>query len=87
MASAHAEVDGTGGGGWVVNISFRDDGARAWADFTTQNVGQQVAIVINAPLTREFDAPATESDAPATESYRRATWSEVTNDQLLAHQV
>ncbi len=45
-------------GGWVVNLTFKSDATKKWAEFTTKTTGQQTAIVldgqvISAPVTRE----------------------------------
>ena len=44
--------------GHVVTIEFDDEGARTWSDFTTANVGNQVAMLING---RVLSAPTIES--------------------------
>jgi preprotein translocase subunit SecD len=44
---AQARID-QNTGQWVVDVTFRSEGTRAWADFTTKNVGQQVAVVVDA---------------------------------------
>lgn len=49
VRDARAELD-PNGANFVVNLSFTAEGARAWADFTTQNVGQQVAVVIDTAV-------------------------------------
>ncbi|MCX2952986.1 SecDF P1 head subdomain-containing protein [Lentzea sp. NEAU-D7] len=46
------------GGGHVVTVEFDDGGARTWSDFTTANVGNQVAILING---RVLSAPSIQS--------------------------
>jgi preprotein translocase subunit SecD len=46
------------GGGHLVSIEFDAEGARTWADFTTANVGQRVAILING---RVLSAPVIQS--------------------------
>lgn len=37
----------TGTGAWVVNLDFDNTGSSAWATYTTQNVGNQVAITLD----------------------------------------
>lgn len=49
VATAKANFD-PNGVGFVVNITFTSAGAKAWADFTTKNVQQQVAIVLDAAV-------------------------------------
>jgi preprotein translocase subunit SecD len=46
------------GNGHVVTVEFDDEGARTWSDFTTANVGNQVAMLING---RVLSAPSIES--------------------------
>jgi len=46
------------GGGFVVTVEFDAEGARTWGDFTTANVGDQVAILING---RVLSAPSIQS--------------------------
>lgn len=47
--SARAEQDPQSGR-HVVSITFRDEGAKIWTDFTTQNVTRQVAILLDASV-------------------------------------
>jgi preprotein translocase subunit SecD len=44
--------------GHVVTVEFDAEGARTWGDFTTANVGNQVAILING---RVLSAPSIQS--------------------------
>ncbi|MEV6448685.1 protein translocase subunit SecD [Amycolatopsis sp. NPDC051716] len=37
-------------GQWVVNLSFKSEGTKIWADFTTKNVGQQAAFVLDTQV-------------------------------------
>jgi preprotein translocase subunit SecD len=46
------------GTGHVVTIEFDAEGARTWSDFTTANVGNQVAMLING---RVLSAPSIQS--------------------------
>jgi preprotein translocase subunit SecD len=46
------------GVGYVVNLDFKGDGSRTWADYTSANVGKQAAFVldtqvVSAPTIRE----------------------------------
>ncbi|RZS38987.1 preprotein translocase subunit SecD [Herbihabitans rhizosphaerae] len=54
-AEAKANPNGTG---WIVALSFTSSGATKWADFTTKNVQQQVAVVVD---TRVISAPQIQS--------------------------
>jgi preprotein translocase subunit SecD len=38
------------GAGWVVTLSFTSNGTKAWADFTSANVGKQVALVLDGSV-------------------------------------
>ncbi|MBE8518391.1 protein translocase subunit SecD [Amycolatopsis sp. H6(2020)] len=40
----------TQNGQWVVNLSFKSEGTKIWADFTTKNVGQQAAFVLDTQV-------------------------------------
>jgi preprotein translocase subunit SecD len=37
-------------GQWVVNLSFKSEGTKTWADFTTKNQGQQAAFVLDTQV-------------------------------------
>lgn len=37
-------------GQWVVNLSFKSEGTKIWADFTSKNVGQQAAFVLDTQV-------------------------------------
>ncbi|WP_167441373.1 protein translocase subunit SecD [Amycolatopsis vastitatis] len=37
-------------GQWVVNLSFKSDGTKTWADFTSKNQGQQAAFVLDTQV-------------------------------------
>ncbi|MBE1494174.1 preprotein translocase subunit SecD [Amycolatopsis lexingtonensis] len=37
-------------GQWVVNLSFKADGTKTWADFTSKNTGQQAAFVLDTQV-------------------------------------
>ncbi|WP_433869437.1 protein translocase subunit SecD [Saccharopolyspora sp. CA-218241] len=46
------------GQGWTVNLEFKSEGAKKWADFTSANVGQQAAFVLD---TEVVSAPSIET--------------------------
>jgi preprotein translocase subunit SecD len=37
-------------GQWVVNLNFKSEGTKIWADFTTKNVNQQAAFVLDTQV-------------------------------------
>lgn len=37
-------------GQWVVNLTFKSEGTKIWADFTSKNVNQQAAIVLDSQV-------------------------------------
>lgn len=37
-------------GQWVVNLSFKGEGTKIWADFTSKNTGQQAAFVLDTQV-------------------------------------
>ncbi|MEV6921320.1 protein translocase subunit SecD [Amycolatopsis sp. NPDC051106] len=37
-------------GQWVVNLSFKGEGTKTWADFTSKNVNQQAAFVLDTQV-------------------------------------
>lgn len=41
---------GQGMPAWLVNVEFDSAGARTWANYTTQHVGEQVAFVLNTTV-------------------------------------
>lgn len=53
--SASASPDSNGGTGYLLTVEFSTTGARVWGEFTTANVGKQVAIVLD---TTVLSAPA-----------------------------
>ncbi len=40
----------TQNGQWVVNLSFKGEGTKIWADFTSKNVNQQAAFVLDTQV-------------------------------------
>ncbi|WP_329048154.1 protein translocase subunit SecD [Amycolatopsis sp. NBC_01488] len=40
----------TQNGQWVVNLSFKSEGTKIWADFTSKNVNQQAAFVLDTQV-------------------------------------
>ncbi len=57
ISDANSSVD-PNGAGYVVNLQFKSDGSKIWADYTTANVGKQSAFVldtqvVSAPEVRE----------------------------------
>lgn len=47
VGDAKAELDPNSPGAWTITITFRPSGAAKWADVTTENVGKQIAFVVN----------------------------------------
>lgn len=37
-------------GQWVVNLTFKSEGTKIWADFTSKNLNQQVAFVLESQV-------------------------------------
>jgi preprotein translocase subunit SecD len=37
-------------GGWVVNLSFKSEGTETWGNFTSQNVGERAAFVLDTQV-------------------------------------
>ncbi|HET9138270.1 SecDF P1 head subdomain-containing protein [Actinophytocola sp.] len=56
VVRAGAEL-GPNSSGWTIAVTFSDAASRTWADFTTQNVGAKVAIVLDG---RVVSAPTIE---------------------------
>ncbi len=50
IETASAVYDSQQGNGWVVNLSFTDQGGRTWADFTSANVGERAAFVLDTEV-------------------------------------
>ncbi|WP_019807626.1 protein translocase subunit SecD [Saccharomonospora halophila] len=50
IETASAVYDSQQGNGWVVNLSFNDRGGRIWADFTSANVGERAAFVLDTEV-------------------------------------
>jgi preprotein translocase subunit SecD len=49
ISDANSSVDPQGAG-YVVNLSFKSDGSKKWADYTTANVGKQAAFVLDTQV-------------------------------------
>jgi len=49
IADANSSYN-TQNGQWVVNLSFKSEGTKVWADFTTKNTGQQAAFVLDTQV-------------------------------------
>lgn len=47
--------------GWTVNLKFKSEGARIWGDFTSKNVGERVAFVLD---TEVVSAPTVQDAMP-----------------------
>ncbi|RZQ65557.1 protein translocase subunit SecD [Amycolatopsis suaedae] len=50
IADASSGLDQQGGRGWVVDLRFESEGARIWADFTSKNVNQRAAFVLDTEV-------------------------------------
>ncbi|MFI9386504.1 protein translocase subunit SecD [Kutzneria sp. NPDC052558] len=50
IASATSGFDQQGGSGWIVQLTFKPDGAKTWADYTGKNVGQQAAFTLDGQV-------------------------------------
>ncbi|MDX3195015.1 protein translocase subunit SecD [Streptomyces sp. MN03-5084-2B] len=57
IADANSSYN-TQNGQWVVNLSFKSEGTKIWADFTTKNLQQQAAFVLD---TQVVSAPNIQS--------------------------
>ncbi|NHD17510.1 protein translocase subunit SecD [Actinopolyspora sp. BKK1] len=47
IADANSAPPGQQKPQWTVNLNFKQQGSQTWADFTSQNVGQQVGFVLD----------------------------------------
>ncbi|KAA2261916.1 protein translocase subunit SecD [Solihabitans fulvus] len=54
QVSSASEAADPKGAGFVVNLNFNGNGTKVWGDFTSANVGKQVAVVLD---TRVMSAP------------------------------
>ncbi|GAB3279996.1 protein translocase subunit SecD [Parasphingorhabdus pacifica] len=50
VANAMAVPPQQGQPGWTVNLEFKGEGAGTWADFTSTNIGQQAAFVLDGEV-------------------------------------
>ncbi|MDX3655810.1 hypothetical protein PV646_00705 [Streptomyces sp. ID05-26A] len=66
-------------GGHVVTIEFDPEGARTWSDFTTANVGKQIAILING---RVLSAPSIQSPITGGSTQISGNFTREEADQL-----
>ena len=62
VADASAAPDPQGAGSFVVNVTFKSDGARTWADFTSANIGKAVAFTLDSQVV---SAPVVQAAQPA----------------------
>lgn len=58
IQSANVQPPGQQNPGWSINLQFKSDGAKTWADFTSANVGQLAAFtldgtVVSAPVINQ----------------------------------
>ncbi|MBO0874528.1 MAG: protein translocase subunit SecD, partial [Pseudonocardia sp.] len=60
IATAAAGLDDRGAG-YVINLTFKSEGSRIWADYTAQNVGKQAAFVLDSQVV---SAPTIEGPIP-----------------------
>ena len=81
VGAASAEADQTGAG-FVVTVEFDAEGARTWSDFTTANVGGQVAILING---RVLSAPSIQSPITGGSAQISGRFTRDEADQLARH--
>ncbi|WP_019853639.1 protein translocase subunit SecD [Actinopolyspora mortivallis] len=58
ISDANAAPPGQRKTQWTVNLDFKPQGGKTWADFTSKNVGQQVAFVLD---TQVVSAPSINS--------------------------
>ncbi|WP_031465701.1 protein translocase subunit SecD [Sciscionella sediminilitoris] len=49
VASTSSGMDQSSGG-YSVNLTFKSEGAKKWGDFTSKNVGKQVAVVLDSTV-------------------------------------
>jgi preprotein translocase subunit SecD len=50
ITDASSQVDSTSVGHWEVDLNFTGHGSTIWADFTSKNVGQQAAFVLDTQV-------------------------------------
>lgn len=50
VATAQAVPPNQQNPGWTVSLDFKSEGAKIWADFTSANVGQQAAFVLDSEV-------------------------------------
>jgi preprotein translocase subunit SecD len=50
ITDASFQVDSTSVGHWEVDLNFNSQGSNIWADFTSKNVGQQAAFVLDTQV-------------------------------------
>ena len=49
IATAQASQN-TQGAGWVIDVTFKPEGARIWGDYTSKNVGKNTAFVLDGEV-------------------------------------
>jgi preprotein translocase subunit SecD len=49
IATAQASQN-TQGAGWVIDVTFKSEGQRIWGDYTSKNVGKNVAFVLDGEV-------------------------------------
>ncbi len=48
--SAAQAAQNSQGAGWVIDVTFKSDGAAIWGDYTSKNVGKNVAFVLDGEV-------------------------------------
>ena len=63
----------------MVNLKFKKDGTDIWANYTAQNVGKQVAMVLKC---RVLTAPTVQSAIPGGETRITGQFTQAEAQQL-----
>ncbi len=67
--------------GWTVNLVFKSGGAQKWADFTSKNVGQQAAFVLDTQVVSapQIQQPLLGGDALISGNFNQESATNLAN--------
>ncbi|WP_028927747.1 protein translocase subunit SecD [Pseudonocardia acaciae] len=78
IATAASGMDDRGAG-YVVNLTFKAEGSRIWADYTAANVGKQAAFVLDSQVV---SAPTIEGPIPGGNTRIQGQFSQADAQKL-----
>ncbi|TWG08464.1 protein translocase subunit SecD [Saccharopolyspora dendranthemae] len=73
--------DQQSGSGWAVNLNFKSEGAKVWSAFTSANVGQQAAFVLDSEVVSapSINQPLPGGNARITGQFNQQSATDLAN--------